>query len=178
MYGAEVQRDNDGRLWPPMLPRSDPDMKPEILGPGAEVPILFAGGRWRWFMVGLGEWDFGYATAWVSGGLAIILEAHPELQREGASGGPNAIELIKTKLSDNSQMDDGQSEHDDRFGYGILRIDLMLDSLSNSSSEEETEYSVMKLQHSDINSGSNQAERRKTPIVPPASQRKPLSGLS
>ena len=171
VWSGSSEGDNDGRLWPPMLPRSDPDMKPEILGPGAEVPILFAGGS------GDGSW-WGWAsgtsaaTAWVSGGLAIILEAHPELQREGASGGPNAIELIKTKLSDNSQMDDGQSEHDDRFGYGIFRIDLVLDSLSNSSSEEETEYSVMKLQHSDINSGSNQAERRKTPIVPPASSTK------
>ena len=171
VWSGSSEGDNNGRLWPPMLPRSDPDMKPEILGPGAEVPILFAGGS------GDGSW-WGWAsgtsaaTAWVSGGLAIILEAHPELQREGASGGPNAIELIKTKLSDNSQMDDGQSEHDDRFGYGIFRIDLMLDSLSNSSSEEETEYSVMKLQHSDINSGSNQAERRKTPIVPPASSTK------
>ena len=171
VWSGSSEGDNDGRLWPPMLPRSDPDMKPEILGPGAEVPILFAGGS------GDGSW-WGWAsgtsaaTAWVSGGLAIILEAHPELQREGASGGINAIELIKTKLSDNSQMDDGQSEHDDRFGYGIFRIDLMLDSLSNSSSEEETEYSVMKLQHSDINSGSNQAERRKTPIVPPASSTK------
>ena len=171
VWSGSSEGDNDGRLWPPMLPRSDPDMKPEVLGPGAEVPILFAGGS------GDGSW-WGWAsgtsaaTAWVSGGLAIILEAHPELQREGASGGPNAIEFIKTKLSDNSQMDDGQSEHDDRFGYGIFRIDLMLDSLSNSSSEEETEYSVMKLQHSDINSGSNQAERRKTPIVPPASSTK------
>jgi len=171
VWSGSSEGDNDGRLWPPMLPRSDPDMKPEILGPGAEVPILFAGGS------GDGSW-WGWAsgtsaaTAWVSGGLAIILEAHPELQREGASGGPNAIELIKTKLSDNSQMDDGQSEHDDRFGYGIFRIDLMLDSLSNSSSEEETEYSVMKLQHNDINSGSNQAERRNKPIVPPASSTK------
>ncbi len=171
VWSGSSEGDNDGRLWPPMLPRSDPDMKPEVLGPGAEVPILFAGGS------GDGSW-WGWAsgtsaaTAWVSGGLAIILEAHPELQREGASGGQNAIEFIKTKLSDNSQMDDGQSEHDDRFGYGIFRIDMILDSLSNSTSEEVTENSVVKLQHSDINCCSNQAERRKTPIVPPASSTK------
>ena len=171
IWSGSSEGDNDGRLWPPMLPRSNPDMKPEVLGPGAEVPILFAGGS------GDGSW-WGWAsgtsaaTAWVSGGLAIILEAHPELQREGASGGPNAIDLIKTKLSENSQMDDGQSEHDDHFGYGIFRIDLMLDSLSNSSSEEEIETLIVKLQHSDKNSGLNQAERRKTPIVPPASSTK------
>ena len=171
LWSGSSEGDNDGRLWPPMLPRSDPDMKPEVLGPGAEVPILFAGGS------GDGSW-WGWAsgtsaaTAWVSGGLAIILEAHPELQREGSSGGQNAIEFIKTKLSDNSQMDDGQSGHDNHFGYGIFRIDLMLDSLSNSSSEEEIENSVVKLQHSDKKSGSNQAERRKTPTVPPASSTK------
>lgn len=175
VWRGSSQGDNDGRLWPPMLPRSDPDMKPEILAPGAEVPILFAGGA------GDGAW-WGWAsgtsaaTAWVSGGLAIILEAHPELQREGTSGGPNAIEFIKTQLSENSQMDDGQSEHDNKFGYGIFRIDLMLEALSNSSSEEEVEYSSSYLQHIDIND-SNQAERRKTPSVPPASSTKAAEWL-
>ena len=98
------------------------------------------------------------------------------MQREGASGGPNAIEFIKTQLSENSQMDDGQSEHDDNFGYGIFRIDLMLEVLSNSSSEEELEYSSGYLQHIDIND-SNQAERRKTPKVPPASSTKAAEWL-
>jgi len=167
VWRGSSQGDNDGRLWPPMLPRSNPDMKPEILAPGAEVPILFAGGA------GDGAW-WGWAsgtsaaTAWVSGGLAIILEAHPELQREGASGGPSAIEFIKTQLSENSQMDDGQSEHDDKFGYGIFRIDLMLEALSNSSSENDVEYYSNTLQYTEIEHQSNQAERRKTPSVPPA----------
>ncbi|MED5231773.1 MAG: S8 family serine peptidase [Candidatus Thermoplasmatota archaeon] len=171
VWSGSSEGDNDGRLWPPMLPRSDPDMKPEVLGPGAEVPILFAGGS------GDGSW-WGWAsgtsaaTAWVSGGLAIILEAHPELQREGASGGPNAIDFIKTQLSENSQMDDGQEEHDEHFGYGIFRIDSMLEALGNSSSDEKIEYSITKLQFDDINSESNQAERRKTPNVPPASSTK------
>ena len=175
MYGSS-QGDNDGRLWPPMLPRSNPDMKPEILAPGAEVPILFAGGA------GDGAW-WGWAsgtsaaTAWVSGGLAIILEAHPELQREGASGGPSAIEFIKTQLSENSQMDDGQSEHDDKFGYGIFRIDLMLEALSNSSSENDVEYYSNTLQYTEIEHQSNQAERRKTPSVPPASSTKAAEWL-
>ena len=176
VWRGSSQGDNDGRLWPPMLPRSNPDMKPEILAPGAEVPILFAGGA------GDGAW-WGWAsgtsaaTAWVSGGLAIILEAHPELQREGASGGPSAIEFIKTQLSENSQMDDGQSEHDDKFGYGIFRIDLMLEALSNSSSENDVEYYSNTLQYTEIEHQSNQAERRKTPSVPPASSTKAAEWL-
>ena len=39
VWSGSSEGDNDGRLWPPMLPRSDPDMKPEVLGPGAEVPL-------------------------------------------------------------------------------------------------------------------------------------------
>ena len=46
--------DNNGRLWPnPILPRQDPDKKPEIVAPGHEVPILMArstgsGTWWGW----------------------------------------------------------------------------------------------------------------------------------
>ena len=173
MFDAKPQTegDNDGRIWPPMLPRSDPDMKPEVLGPGAEVPVLFAGGS------GDGSW-WGWAsgtsaaTAWVSGGLALILEAHPEFQRERDSGGPNAIELIKTELSENSQMDDGQEDHDEHFGYGIFRIDLMLEALGNSSSEEADSLSQEQFIVAEKLNNSNQAERRNTPYVPPASSTK------
>ena len=171
VWSGSSEGDNDGRIWPPMLPRSDPDMKPEVLGPGAEVPVLFAGGS------GDGSW-WGWAsgtsaaTAWVSGGLALILEAHPEFQREGTSGGPNAIELIKTELSENSQMDDGQEDHDDHFGYGIFRIDLMLEALGNSSSEEADSLSQEQFIVAEKLNNSNQAERRNTPNVPPASSTK------
>ena len=171
VWSGSSEGDNDGRIWPPMLPRSDPDMKPEVLGPGAEVPVLFAGGS------GDGSW-WGWAsgtsaaTAWVSGGLALILEAHPEFQRERDSGGPNAIELIKTELSENSQMDDGQEDHDDHFGYGIFRIDLMLEALGNSSSEEADSLSQEQYIVAEKLNNSNQAERRNTPNVPPASSTK------
>jgi len=171
VWSGSSEGDNDGRIWPPMLPRSDPDMKPEVLGPGAEVPVLFAGGS------GDGSW-WGWAsgtsaaTAWVSGGLALILEAHPEFQRERDSGGPNAIELIKTELSENSQMDDGQEDHDDHFGYGIFRIDLMLEALGNSSSEEADSLSQEQFIVAEKLNNSNQAERRNTPNVPPASSTK------
>ena len=171
VWSGSSEGDNDGRIWPPMLPRSDPDMKPEVLGPGAEVPVLFAGGS------GDGSW-WGWAsgtsaaTAWVSGGLALILEAHPEFQRERDSGGPNAIELIKTELSENSQMDDGQEDHDDHFGYGIFRIDLMLEALGNSSSEEADSLSQEQFIVAEKLNNSNQAERRHTPNVPPASSTK------
>lgn len=170
VWRGSSEGDNNGQLWPPVLPRSDPDKKPEVLAPGAEVPVLMAGGS------GDGSW-WGWAsgtsaaTAWVSGGIALILEEHPELQREGASGGPSAIELVKQELSENSQMDDGQDDHDDHFGYGVFRIDLMLDALGNESTSTSEAIDA---------SGSDelslqieyQAERRKTPRVPPVSSTK------
>ena len=178
VWSGSSEGDNNGRIWPPMLPRSDPDKKPEVLAPGAEVPVLMAGGS------GDGSW-WGWAsgtsaaTAWVSGGLALILEAHPELQREGASGGSGAIDLVKEVLSDNSQMDNGQDDHDDRFGYGILRIDLMLEALGNNSSASNVVEEIVSSsaessgsEQIELNSEEYQAERRKTPSVPPVNSTK------
>lgn len=175
VWRGSSEGDNNGNIWPPMLPRSDPDKKPEVIAPGAEVPVLMAGGS------GDGSW-WGWAsgtsaaTAWVSGGIALILEAHPELQREGASGGLSAIELIKEEISENSQMDHGQEDHDDHFGYGIFRIDLMLDALENSSGEEDISsasssgiWGDSPIRNSFQTEFENQAERRKTPSVPPLS---------
>jgi serine protease AprX len=167
LWSGSSEGDNNGRLWPnPMLPRSDPDQKPELIAPAAEVPVLIAGGS------GDGAWwgsasGTSAATAWVSGALALLLEEHPELQREGSEGGLSAIERVKELISENSQVDQGQTEHDDHFGYGILRIDLLLGSLSDSSSDdEESENSaISKLGHGTSNE--LQVERRKTPMVPP-----------
>ena len=129
IWSGSSKGDNDGRLWPnPILPRSDPDMKPEIVAPGHEVPVLFAGG------IGSSEW-WGWssgtsaATAWVSGSLALLLEENPELQREN-SNGRQSIEAVKASISQNSQMEEGQSDHDDNYGYGHLRIDLLVGHFS------------------------------------------------
>ena len=129
IWSGSSKGDNDGRLWPnPILPRSNPDMKPEIVAPGHEVPVLFAGG------IGSSDW-WGWssgtsaATAWVSGSLALLLEENPELQREN-SNGRQSIEAVKSSISQNSQMEEGQSDHDDNYGYGHLRIDLLVGHFS------------------------------------------------
>ena len=119
--------DNDGRFFPnPIFPRSNPDKKPEIVAPSQEVPILMASG------VGNNNW-WGWssgtsaATAWVSGSLSLLLEEYPELQRQN-NDGRESIEEVKNLLSQTSQMKDNQTEHDDYYGYGIMRIDLMINS--------------------------------------------------
>ncbi|MGB1461457.1 MAG: S8 family peptidase [Candidatus Thalassarchaeaceae archaeon] len=125
IWSGSSEGDNDGRLWPnPILPRSDPDKKPEIVAPGHEVPVLMASG------VGNSEW-WGWssgtsaATAWVSGSLALLLQENPDLQRENSTG-RQAIESVKDAISQSSQKNEGHAGHDDHYGYGHLRIDLLI----------------------------------------------------
>ena len=121
--------DNNGRLWPnPILPRNNPDMKPEVVGPAQEVPILMASGisNENWW-----GWSSGTsaATAWISGSLALLLENNPELQHENSQG-RDSINEVKDLIMFNSEMQEGQTEHDDYYGYGIFRIDVLIDAKS------------------------------------------------
>ena len=173
-WSGSSEGDNNGRLWPnPILPRQDPDKKPEIVAPGHEVPILMASstGSGTWW-----GWSSGTsaATAWVSGSIAIFLEANPEMKRGGAQGGSSAVSELKTMISEKSEMKEGQENHDDIYGYGLLRIDLLLNGTDNSSTELEKTPKVQEAvgftrEHS---SDSSQAIRRITASVPPLSSTK------
>ena len=65
------------------------------------------------------------ATAWVSGSLALLLQEKPDLQRENSTGRA-AIEEVKGAIAQSSQKKEGQQGHDDHYGYGHLRIDLLI----------------------------------------------------
>ena len=172
IWTGSSQGDNDGRIWPnPIFPRSDPDKKPEVVAPGHEVPILLAGGlsSGSWW-----GWSSGTSasTAWVSGALALILEGHPELQREGDAGGPGAVAQMKDLISGNSQMKEGQSEHDDHYGYGLLRVDLLLESLGNTSSSiVEISNPMQSVIEGEVSETIQ--VRRSTARVPPVSSTNP-----
>ena len=163
LWSGSSEGDNNGRLWPnPILPRNDPDKKPEIIAPGLEVPVLMTNSDSWW------GWSSGTSasTAWVSGGLALFLQENPEFQRNSNSY-ETKIEEIKILLSENSQMKDGQSQHDDNFGYGIFRIDTLIKAVNSSSSD--TKENLVK---GNINIERNiidifQVERRITASVPP-----------
>ena len=173
IWTGSSEGDNNGRIWPnPILPRDDPDKKPEIVAPAHEVPILMAGGmdNGAWW-----GWSSGTsaATAWVSGALAIVLEANPEMQREGDSGGPSAVAQMKSVIMQNSQMQEGQSEHDDHYGYGHLRVDLWVQALGNESTVvvlDEQRAGQSGFVHAIFN---ELQARRSTANVPPVSSTKP-----
>jgi serine protease AprX len=119
--------DNNGDLWPPKFPRQNPDMKPELVAPGYEIPILMIAND-----LSGGEYGYGWgtgtsgATVWVTGAIAQLLEQRPELRHDGTSGGRATVEDVKEWVSESSLPTDGGSGHDDYYGYGRLRVDLLL----------------------------------------------------
>jgi len=169
LWSGSSEGDNNGQLWPPKLPRNNPDKKPEIVAPGHEVPVLIqtgvSGSWWGWSS------GTSAATAWVSGGLALFLEEYPEYQRNSDSDS-SKVEEIKQLISQNSQMKEGQSQHDDHFGYGMLRIDILINSVNNPSNNSSNNLPVLKYHQVESIYDSNifdifQIERRMTANVPP-----------
>lgn len=117
--------DNNGNIWPVLLPRNDPDKKPELVAPGMDIPVIIPDNR------------YGYAsgtsasTAFVSGALALLLEDNPDLQHDGSAGGKDTVENIKQLMMDSVHPKSGQTDHDDYYGYGLLQIRALLDAASN-----------------------------------------------
>ncbi len=110
--------DNNGWLPGPFDDRRDPDRKPELVAPGVDIFTTYPGNKYK-FMSGTSA-----ATPFVSGALALLLEAHPEYKRDGASGGDrSAIDHVKTLLMNTAREQEGQgTPHDDYYGYGLVKI--------------------------------------------------------
>ncbi len=71
---------------------------------------------------------------------------------------------------ENSQMKDGQSGHDDHYGYGLLDIDALIDSFGNTSSEGEIGiYTGPTGPWEKLLVEKSQVARRTTARVPPVS---------
>ena len=131
VWSGSSEGDNNGRLWPnPILPRQDPDKKPEVIAPASEVPVLLTNsGSWYGYSSGTSA-----ATAWVSGILALVVQNEPDLAR---SGDRSAIEDIKNRISQTSTQKEGVTGHDDRFGYGIVNTIGLIGDVSNESTSNQ-----------------------------------------
>lgn len=126
LWASSSRGDNNGNLWPVLLPRNDPDKKPELVAPGEQVPVLILDDMYGYSS------GTSVSTAYVSASLALLLEAYPELRHDGDSGGQEAVENVKEWLKDSSRPKEGQSDHDDHYGYGLLQIKELLDSASGN----------------------------------------------
>ena len=115
--------DNNGRIWPPMLPRNSPNEKPELVAPGHKVPVIMQGDSW-----GLSS-GTSAATVYVTGAIALMFEAHPELK----DGGTGMLDNLKQWIVDSSKKSAGQDAHDNHYGYGMLQMDALIDAAAPNS---------------------------------------------
>ena len=115
--------DNNGRLLPFLLPRTDPNKKPEVVAPAEEVPVVILGGGW-----GLAN-GTSAATVYVTGSMALLLEAREDLQHNGSAGGDDStVQQIKQWLMESVKEKPGQNGHDDYYGYGMLQTRQLLEA--------------------------------------------------
>ena len=114
-------------FFPPKLPRGDPDKKPELVAPAKDVPVLNAQGTWS------SSSGTSAATVFVTGALALLLEAQPQLASNGTSGDVSTIDTVKDWLMQTVNPKEGQSDHDNNYGYGLLDIDALLDKAEQES---------------------------------------------
>ncbi len=110
--------DNNGRIWPLLLPRNDPDRKPEIVAPGHEVPVIMTGGGW-----GISS-GTSASTVYVTGAVALMFENNPNLM----NGGTDMVDDLKEWIATSSKMKNGQDSHDNHYGYGLLQIGALIDA--------------------------------------------------
>ena len=80
---------------------------------------------------------------------------------------------MKSAIMQNSQMQEGQSEHDNHYGYGLLRVDLLVQALGNESAvivSDEHKVSPVGFGHAVFD---ELQARRSTASVPPVNSTKP-----
>ncbi len=106
-------------------PRQNPNLKPEIVSPGHM--IVSTGDNGDWFSSS----GTSVSTVFVSGALALILQAHPELKPNQNSNG-SCIDSVKVALMNSAHQNEFVSKHDNHWGYGELRAQLWLQEITNS----------------------------------------------
>jgi serine protease AprX len=123
LWGGSSIGDNNGRIWPFLLPRNDPNKKPEVVAPAEEVPVIMQGGGW-----GLAN-GTSAATVYVTGSMALLLDAREDLRHNGSAGGEDStVQQIKQWLMESVKAKSGQSGHDDHYGYGMLQARALLEA--------------------------------------------------
>ncbi|UCF07962.1 MAG: S8 family serine peptidase [Thermoplasmata archaeon] len=109
--------DNDGRTPFPIDDRQDPDKKPELTAPGVDIVSTYPNSK---YAEGSGT---SQSTAFVAGCIALLLDANPDWQREGSSGGDgDAIDEFKDVFMDTAEkLPEQDTPHDDYYGYGLIQ---------------------------------------------------------
>lgn len=105
--GSLSDSDGENRSWP--------NQKPEVSAPGFQ--IVSTGTENNWYLYS-GTSD---ATVFVSGALALIIEANPFLMQNGVSPDIDCLMDLKNALA-NSSMAIDSNNHSPYTGYGSLNV--------------------------------------------------------
>jgi serine protease AprX len=106
--------------------RSYPNEKPELVAPGVAI---------------LSTWSTGYAycsgtsqsAPFVAGGIALLLDSLPQYQHEYTNNS-TTISYFKKVLADSAEKLDEQAiPHDNRYGYGLVKVWSAYNMLSTLS---------------------------------------------
>ena len=145
IWEGSSEGDNDGGFFPPRLPNSDPDMKPEITAGGHEVAVLMVTNS-----SGVTEYGWGSssgtsaATAFATGAIALALEGSPNLKPGAVDGGQDAIESVKNHLMNSAS--NGNSDHDDLLGYGKLNAAKLFEYVNGESPINNSQNELIEFQ--------------------------------
>jgi serine protease AprX len=105
--------DNDGRTPQAWDDRQDPNKKPECVAPGVGIVAAFPDGRYATVS------GTSPAAAFVSGVIALVLDANPNFIASGSSA---KITDIKNSIMQTSEKMAGQNvPHDNYYGYGLIQ---------------------------------------------------------
>ena len=92
------------------------------MAPAEGVPVINNDGTWS-IVDGTSA-----ATVFVTGAIALLLQAIPSLASNETSGSSDNVVQIKQALMDTSKPMAGQDGHDDNYGYGMLQIENLINS--------------------------------------------------
>jgi len=122
-WSGSSKGDNNGRLLPPpiLMPRGDPNKKPEIVAPAEGVPVLTKDGGW-----GIAD-GTSAATVYVTGALCLLLEQKPDLKADASTNGADTVDTVKRWLMESAVPEEGQTSHDDYYGYGLLNVNGLIE---------------------------------------------------
>ena len=125
LWSGSSVGDNNGNAIPFRWIRFDPDKKPEVVAPGKDVPVIMSGGGW-----GLAS-GTSAATVYVTGAIALMFEQNPELKAGESQSSEDTLDDIKQWIMDSSKPKDGQTGHDNHYGYGLLQIEDLIEISSS-----------------------------------------------
>jgi serine protease AprX len=105
---------NSGSLIPFVLPRSDPDKKPELVAPGVDIIMPAPAGQYD------SASGTSISTVFVTTAIALILEALPQYRHSGNDGQATVARFKQAFMDTASKLGSQQVPHDDHYGYGLV----------------------------------------------------------